>query len=148
MRKTTTVVFSLVALALPSANAWAAAQTTVAKTTVKKKVAVATKSFTGLAVATNQWGPMQVTIVVKKTTTTIGTKKIVKRRITSIKVPVSPHHTSRSIFINQQAVPLLTNEVLTMTQFNPNIELVGGATATSYAFAQSLQAAILQAKKI
>ena len=63
-------------------------------------------------------------------------------------MPVYPNHTDRSVFINQQAIPLLTNEVLTMTKFNPNIELVGGATATSYAFAQSLQAALIQAKKV
>ena len=52
------------------------------------------------------------------------------------------------MFINQQAIPLLTQEVLTTTKFNPNIRLVGGATATSYAFAQSLQAALLKAKSI
>lgn len=141
MRKTTTVVLSLVALALPSANAWAAAQTTVAKTTVKKKVTVATKSFTGLAADANQWGPMQVTIVVKKTTTTIGTKKTVKRRITSIKVPVSPNHTARSIFINQQALPMLVQEALQAQ--SAHIYVISGATNSSDAFAQSLQSAIL-----
>lgn len=143
MRKTTTVVFSLVALALPSANAWAAAQTTVAKTTVKKKVAVATKSFTGLAVETNQWGPMQVTIVVKKTTTTNLTtrKKTVARKMTSVTVPVYPNHTDRSIFINQQALPMLVQEALQAQ--SAHIYVISGATNSSDAFAQSLQSAIL-----
>ena len=51
------------------------------------------------------------------------------------------------MFINQQALPYLTQEVL-QAQFNPNIELISGATATSFAFVQSLQAALLQAKKV
>jgi hypothetical protein len=85
---------------------------------------------------------------VEKTTTTVGTRKKVTRKITSVTVPVYPNHTDRSVFISQQAIPLLTQEVLTMMQLNPNIQLVGGATATSYAFAQSLQAAILAAKRI
>ena len=144
MRKTTTVVLSLVALALPSANAWAAAQTTVAKTTVKKKVSVATKSFTGTAAEADRWGPLQVTIVVKKTTTAIGTKKTIKRRITSITVPVSPNHTDRSIFINQQALPTLVQEALQAQ--SAHIYIVSGATNSSDAFAQSLQSAILMEK--
>ena len=47
----------------------------------------------------------------------------------------------------EQALPYLTQEVL-QAQFNPNIDMVGGATATSFAFEQSLQAALLQASKI
>lgn len=137
-RKLVGAAVSLVAIVLPVANATAAAA---------KKV-VTTKRVTGPQAVASQFGYVEVTLVVRKTTTTVGTHKTVTRKITKVLVPIFPNHTSRSIFINQQAVPLLTNEVLTMTQFNPNIELVGGATATSYAFAQSLQAAILQAKKI
>lgn len=138
-RKLVGAAVSLVAIVLPVANATAAA--------AAKKV-VTTKRVTGPQAVASQFGYVEVTLVVRKTTTTVGTHKTVTRKITKVLVPIFPNHTSRSIFINQQAVPLLTNEVLTMTQFNPNIELVGGATATSYAFAQSLQAAILQAKKI
>ena len=144
MRKTAIAAFSLVALALPSANAWAAAQASTAKTTVKKKVVVATKSFTGTAAQADRWGPLQVTIVVKKTTTTIGTKKTVKRRITSITVPVSPNHTDRSIFINEQALPTLIQEALQAQ--SAHIYVVSGATNSSDAFAQSLQSAILVEK--
>ena len=109
---------------------------------------VTTKRVTGPEVVADRWGYVEVTLIVRKTTTIVGTHKTVTRKITGVTVPIFPNHTDRSIFINQQAVPLLTNEVLKTTQFNPNIELVGGATATSYAFAQSLQAAILQAKRI
>ncbi|MBV8066242.1 MAG: hypothetical protein JOY72_01450 [Actinobacteria bacterium] len=113
-----------------------------------KKVVTVTKTVTGPQEVASRWGYVEVVLVVKRTTTTVGTKKSVTRTITAVKVPVYPHHTDRSVFINSQAVPLLTQEVLKTTKFNPNIELVGGATDTSYAFQQSLQAAILAAKKI
>jgi uncharacterized protein with FMN-binding domain len=41
---------------------------------------------------------------------------------------------------------MLGQEVL-QAQFSPNIQLISGATDTSYAFQQSLQAALLQARK-
>jgi uncharacterized protein with FMN-binding domain len=62
-------------------------------------------------------------------------------------VPVYPDHTGRSIFINQQALPILEQEVL-QAQFNPNVEMVSGATYTSNGFAESLQAALLEAKRV
>jgi uncharacterized protein with FMN-binding domain len=113
----------------------------------QKKVTTVTKTVTGPQEVASRWGYVEVTLVVKKTTTTVGTKKKVTRKITAVKVPVYPNHTDRSVFINGQALPLLTQEVL-QTQFNANIQLIGGATDTSYAFQQSLQAAILAAKKI
>ncbi len=139
MRTKITAAVGVVALALPVANAAAAA---------KKKVVTVTKTVTGPEAVADRWGYVEVALVIKKTTTTVGTHKTVKRTIVKVKAPIYPNHTDRSVFINQQAIPLLTQEVLTTTKFNPNIELVGGATATSYAFQQSLQAALLQAKKI
>jgi len=139
MRTKITAAVGVVALALPVANAAAAA---------KKKVVTVTKTVTGPEAVADRWGYVEVALVIKKTTTTIGTHKTVKRTIVKVTAPIYPNHTDRSVFINQQAIPLLTQEVLTTTKFNPNIELVGGATATSYAFQQSLQAALLQAKKI
>lgn len=139
MRTKITAAVGVVALALPVANAAAAA---------KKKIVTITKTVTGPEAVADRWGYVEVALVIKKTTTTIGTHKTVKRTIVKVTAPIYPNHTDRSVFINQQAIPLLTQEVLTTTKFNPNIELVGGATATSYAFQQSLQAALLQAKKI
>jgi uncharacterized protein with FMN-binding domain len=115
--------------------------------TSAKKVVTVTKTVTGPQAVADRWGYVEVTLVVKKTTTTIGTHKKVTRKITGVNVPIFPNHTDRSIFINDQAVPWLKQEVL-QAQFNPNIQMVGGATATSYAFQQSLQAAILAAKKV
>ncbi len=62
-------------------------------------------------------------------------------------MPVYPNHTDRSVFINQQALPMLVQEVL-HAQFNPNVSMISGASDTSYAFIQSLQAALVSAKKV
>jgi uncharacterized protein with FMN-binding domain len=137
-------VLGATALTLPSANAWAAAsaQTTAAKT----KVVTTKKSFTGTAGTAGRWGDVQVTIVVRKTVTTnLKTKKkTVKRKITAVTVPAYPNHTDRSIFINQQALPILIQEAIKAQ--STGIDMVSGATDTSDGFVQSLQSAILKAK--
>jgi uncharacterized protein with FMN-binding domain len=142
MRKTTAALLGATALAVPNVNAWASAQ----KTTAKTKVVTATRSFTGAAAQADRWGDVEVTIVVKKTTiTNLSTKKkTVKRKILSVKVPVYPNHTDRSVFINQNALPLLVQE--TIKAQSTGINMVSGATDTSQAFDQSLQSAILKAR--
>jgi len=144
MRRALAAALGAVALALPNANAWAAAS--AQKATAKVKVVTATKSFTGTPGVAGRWGDVEVTIVVKKTTATNLTtkKKAVTRKITSVKVPVYPDHTDRSVFINQQALPILIQE--TMQTQSSGIDLVSGASDSSEAFAQSLQSAILKAK--
>jgi uncharacterized protein with FMN-binding domain len=144
MRKATAAALGAAALALPNLNAWAAA--TPQKAIPKTKVVTARKSFTGVAGQADRWGVVEVTIVVKKTTTTnLKTKKkAVKRRITAVTVPVYPNHTDRSVFINQQALPLLIQE--TMQAQSTGINLISGATNTSDGFEQSLQSAILKAR--
>jgi uncharacterized protein with FMN-binding domain len=136
-------IASAVALALPTANAWAAG---TAKVTPRKKVVTVTRKVAGPTVEVDRWGQLRVTLVVRKTTTTIGKKTTVTRRIAGVSVPVYPAHTDRSVFINEQALPLLRSEVLRSQ--SATIDLVSGATDTSSAFVQSLQAAILQAKKV
>jgi len=116
--------------------------------TPKKHVVTTTKTVQGSQGQADRWGTVQVTLTVKKTTTTVGRKKTVKRTITKVAVPVYPNHTDRSVFINQQAIPLLVQEEL-QAQFNiSQLQVIGGATDTSYAFGQSLQAALLAAKKL
>jgi len=141
MRRYAAAALSTLTLILPVANA--AAATTAS--TVKPKVVVTTRKFVGTAAEADRWGQLQVTISVRKTTTTVGKKVTVKRRIVGVGVPVYPNHTDRSVFINEQALPYLKQEALQAQ--SANIQLVSGATDTSYAFVQSLQAAILQAKK-
>jgi uncharacterized protein with FMN-binding domain len=137
MRKTLTIILTLLVLAIPPVDVWAAA---VAPKAPLKKVIVTRKTFTGSTAQADQWGPLQVTIVVKKTTTS----KRVKRHIESIKVPVYPDHTGRSQFISEQALPLLIQEALKAQ--STHIYIISGATFSSDAFAQSLQAAITKEK--
>jgi len=137
MRKSITVLLTVAALALPIADATAATRATTKKIVVSKR-------FTGSVTSVDRWGDLQVTIVVRKTTTITGTKKRVTRKITAVSVPTYPNHTDRSIYINQTALPILKAEALRAQ--SANINMVSGATDSSDAFAQSLQSAILKAK--
>ena len=139
MRKSIIIILlTVAALALPIVDATAATRAATKKIVVSKR-------FTGSLASVQQWGSLQVTIVVRKTTTITGTKKKVTRRITAVSVPTYPDHTDRSIYINQTALPILKSEALRAQ--SANINMVSGATDSSDAFAQSLQSAILKAKK-
>jgi uncharacterized protein with FMN-binding domain len=138
MRKSITVLLTVAALALSIADATAATRATTKKIVVSKR-------FTGSVASVDRWGSLQVTIVVRKTTTITGSKKKLTRKITAVSVPTYPNHTDRSIYINQTALPILKAEALRAQ--SANINMVSGATDSSDAFAQSLQSAILKAKK-
>jgi uncharacterized protein with FMN-binding domain len=138
MRRAITTLFVAVVLSLPIVDATAAVRA------ASKKVVV-TRSFSGSTVSVDRWGDLRVTITVRKTTTITGAKKKVTRRITAVSVPVYPNHTDRSQLINEQAIPILRSE--TLRAQSANIDLVSGATDTSDAFVQSLQAAISKAKR-
>jgi uncharacterized protein with FMN-binding domain len=142
MRNAITAVVLAAALTAPAANA----ANVLKKATPKKKVLTVTKTLSGPQAQASEWGTIQVTLVVKKTTTVVGTKKTVTRKITKVAVPVYPNHTNRSVFINQQALPMLVQETLSAQWNIANIHVVSGATDTSDAFGQSLQAALVAAK--
>ena len=131
MRRTITILLTVLVLSLPIAEATAAVETT------KKKVIVVTKRFTGSAFEAGRWGTLQVTIT--------GTKRKVERKLTAVSVPTYPDHTDRSVYINSQALPILKSEALRAQ--SASIDMVSGATDSSEAFAESLQSAILKAKK-
>ena len=139
MRRAITAALGAASLAVPTTAAASAATT--------RKVIVSTKTVTGRQAVADQWGYIEVALVVRKTTTIVGSKKTVKRKIIKVGVPIYPNHTDRSVFINQQALPYLTQEVL-QAQFNPNIQMISGASDTSDAFMQSLQSALLKAKSV
>lgn len=126
-----------VLLAAPAAGAFAA---------LPKKVAVITRKVTGPAAQANQWGYVQVTLTVKKTTTTVGKQKKIVRKIINISIPQYPHHTNRSVYINQTALPYLMQE--TLKSQNANIQMVSGASDSSNAYIQSLQAALALEQKV
>jgi uncharacterized protein with FMN-binding domain len=79
-----------------------------------------------------RWGPVRASITVKN------------KKITKVGITVTPEN-SRSQFIDDQAVPLLKME--TLQAQNAVIDQVSGATLTSDAYTQSLQAAIKKAKQ-
>ena len=133
MRRLATTILTAATITLPTANAWAAG--TAAKTVVVRK-------FTGTAAQADRWGYAQVTITVRKTTTRVKGKRKVTRRIVGL-TATYPDHARRSVFINEQAIPILRSEALQAQ--SANIQLVSGASDTSYAFQQSLQSAILKA---
>ena len=139
MRKSIIIILlTVAALALPIVDATAATRAATRKVVVSKR-------FTGSLASVQQWGSLQVTIVVRKTTTISGTKKKVTRRLTAVSVPTYPNHTNRSVYINQTALPILKAEAL--RAHSANVNMVSGATDSSDAFAQSLQSAILKAKQ-
>jgi uncharacterized protein with FMN-binding domain len=147
MRKTITATVSALALTLPAASAVAATRPTAAAATPKKKVVTVKKTVTGPQAQADRWGSVEVTLVVRKTTTTVGTKKTVARKIVAVNVPIYPNHTDRSVFINQQALPMLVQETLA-AQFTGGINMISGASNSSDAFIQSLQSALAAAKKV
>ncbi len=113
---------------IPSTKAVAGA-TKVPVSTAKPKPVTAHR-YVGPS-ADMQWGPVQVTIVVKgKTVTDISA--------------TAPTERARSAFINGQAIPMLRQEVLqakTAAKIK-NIYGISGATMTSDAFYESLLAAL------
>jgi uncharacterized protein with FMN-binding domain len=145
MRKSITATVSAFVLAIPVADAVAAANTPAATLVVPKKKVV-TKKVTGPVTQADKWGFVEVVLTVKKTTITIGKRTKVTRKITEISIPIYPSHTDRSVYISHQALPYLMQE--TLQAQSANIQMVSGATISSNAYLQSLQAAIALENKI
>lgn len=76
------------------------------------------------------YGPLQVSVT------------FVDGTITAVTELQAPNDRGRSVEINQQAAPILEQEVLTAQ--SANIDTVSGATYTSEGYAQSVQSAIDQ----
>ena len=140
MRKTLTALACASALTVPAGDVWAA---THAKTTAKKRVSTVSKSVTGPVVDVSRWGQLQVAIKVTLTTTAVGGKQTKSFKITDIRFPVYPQHTDRSAYISRQALPLLRQEVLQIK--GSTIQLLSGATDTSYAFVDAVRGALARA---
>jgi uncharacterized protein with FMN-binding domain len=138
MRRRLAALIAAGTILIPVANAAAATRTAAAtKIVVTKKVA-------GTTAQADRWGTVQVTVTVRKTTVVTGTRKKVTRRYTNLTGSYT-YHTDRSQFIMSNALPVLRQEFLQAQ--SANIQLVSGATYTSQAFEQSLQSALLEAKK-
>ena len=87
--------------------------------------------YTG-PVADTRWGPVQVVAVVSKSGAICAASS------------TGPNSHRRSIFINDQALPILNQEAVAQ---GVNFDSVSGATVTSRGYRQSLQALLDAAKK-
>lgn len=132
MRKTLVLLFCVASLAVPVANAAA-----------RIRAATVTKTVTSPVVDVSRWGQLEVMIKVQLTTKTVKGKKTKSWHVTDVKFPLYPQHTDRSAFISQQALPLLRTELIQLT--GTSIQLISGATDTSYAFVDAVSAALKKA---
>jgi uncharacterized protein with FMN-binding domain len=115
--------------ATPAPTTTSGAATTPTATPSTPTTASATKVITG-SVEDTRYGPMQVQV------TFDGSK------ITAVKVLQAPNDDRRSASINEQATPILEQEVLSSQ--SANVDTVSGATYTSDGYKQSVQSAIDQ----
>jgi uncharacterized protein with FMN-binding domain len=144
LRRSVAALALAAALVLPVGNAWAAIHSP--KIVAKKKVEVLTVTGPRAPCGPkNKWGDLQVRIKVQKTTTTVGAKKKVAIKILALDFPVISDYTDKTVYINKKALPILQEDVLALQ--TANVENISGATDTVVSFKQSLQAALLQAKK-
>jgi uncharacterized protein with FMN-binding domain len=140
MRRALAATLTAATIALPTANTVA-----VAAAKPAKKKTVVTKKVTGPAVEADRWGTVQVTATIRRTTTLAKGRRKVTRTLVNIGGSFT-YHTDRSLYIMQQALPLLRQSALQAK--SANVGMVSGATYTSEAFLQSLQAALVEAQKV
>jgi uncharacterized protein with FMN-binding domain len=136
MNRTISTLLATTMAVIPVSTTWAAAHARstavrpAAKATPRSKP-VTTRKVSG-PVENMQWGPVQVTLLVKS------------KRITDVQAS-APMERARSQYINSQAIPWLRQEVLKAQ--SAKIDGISGATMTSYAFYDSLLAALTTAHK-
>ncbi|MEA2587739.1 MAG: hypothetical protein QOH66_666 [Actinomycetota bacterium] len=92
--------------------------------------AAASRTVTG-PIVTTRFGDVQVAV------------SLSGQRLTDIRAPQLPYDRARSASISQYVAPVLRSEALAAQ--SAQIDTISGATYTSDAYAQSLQAALTQA---
>ncbi len=140
MRRIVTTVIGAYALVIPVASLGASLRNATRSAGSLAAGSTQTRKLSGTSALAGQWGTVQVIVTAK--TTTVGSKH--RTRFTDLGGSYS-YHTSRSQFIMSQALPMLRQEFLSAQ--SANVRLISGATLTSEAFQQSLQAALLKAPK-
>ena len=140
-RKTFATLAAFWILAYPTLGAWGSVH---ASSAAKPKTKTTT-TVTGSLEPCKKWGPLQVRIKVEKTVTTVGKKRKVAIKILDVTFPVVSDATFKTKYINQQALPLLREDVLALQ--TTKVENISGATDTWVSFTKSLNHAMLLAKK-
>jgi uncharacterized protein with FMN-binding domain len=143
MQRALAATLGAATVALPTTNAVAATRAYVA-TGVTPKKTVITRKFTGPAAEADRWGTVQTNVTIRKTTIVKNGVKKVTRTLIDIGGSFS-YHTDRSLYIMQQALPLLRQAALQSK--SANVDIISGATYTSEAFVHSLQEALVKANK-
>ena len=115
----------------PTATSGSVASTTATSSSTSSSAAFRDGSYTG-SPADASWGTVEVQAV------------IANGQISDVQFLQFPNHRNRSQEINQQAMPMLTQEAIQSQQ--AQVDVVTGATDTSEAFIQSLASALQQAK--
>jgi len=144
MQRALAATLGAATVALPAANAVAAANAHAGTAATTKKTVI-TRKFTGPAIEADRWGTVQTTVTMRKTTIVSNGVRKVTRKLIDIGGSFS-YHTDRSLYIMQQALPLLRQAALQSK--SANVDIVSGATYTSEAFVQSLQETLVKANKI
>jgi hypothetical protein len=144
MQRHVAAIVAAAALAVPATNGIAAS----VATPPKKKTVITWKTVTGPLVAVDRWGYLQISLVIRKKTTTIGKTKYIGRKITAVRLPVWPNTgASHTIGLNRKVLPVLVQQVFA-GQLKTEIQIISEATDTSVAFDQSLQAALIKARRV
>ena len=140
-------IFCCAVLLSEAGDALAVARWASSGTHEAKKV-VTNVTVNGPVVKCHQWGFLELQLSVTKTETTgAGGKPAVSIKINSVAWPIFPNHTSRSIYINQQALPLLQGETMQLQAASgTKLINISGASQTSVSWRASLQAALLEAE--
>jgi uncharacterized protein with FMN-binding domain len=133
--RTTTTAVETSSEAIPVSEASASTATvnkpvTPTPVTTPKKGQYADGTFTGAA-ASEPYGTVQVAVVVSG------------GRITQVKLVQTPNGGGETRYINEQALPMLMQEVISAQ--SGNIDGVTGASLTSPAFIQSVKSALAKA---
>jgi len=77
-----------------------------------------------------------------------GPSAKVSIKILAVTWPIYPDHTPKSVYINNQALPLLQGETIQLgAASGTKLQNISGATHTSVAWQASLQAALALAEK-
>jgi hypothetical protein len=152
IRTTLTTLCCATALAVPVGNALAMGRSVRAGTAPKKIVKTVTVDGPSVRCIASYgghlWGYMVVELKVTKTETMVNGKPNVAIKINTVSWPTFPTHTPRSIYINQQALPLLQQETLQLqARAGTRLDNISGATNTTVAWRASLQAALAKAEK-
>ena len=130
-----TILFTVLALALPPAGAVAAIERAEAAERASPRVVKVIK-VVGPGVEADRWGTVKVTVLIRRIK---QNGKLVSQRITKV-VAKYPETNPRTYQINSEAIPILISN--TLVAQSGEIDVLSAATDTSEAFEKSLAAAL------